>query len=107
MKVGGYAFFNDAVFEGPVNFVLAEIATDLSANQAKFQNKETEANFSSMKVGSHAFFNDAVFEGPVNFVLAEIAGAFHAIEAKFQNKEKEANFNSMKSRRRLLPKCGI
>jgi len=37
MKVGGYAFLNDAVFEGPVNFGLAEIATALSASQAKFQ----------------------------------------------------------------------
>ena len=98
MKVGGYAFFNDAVFEGPVNFALAEIATALSANEAKFQNKETEANFSSMKIGGYTFFNDAVFEGPVNFVLSEIAGNFHANEAKFHNKEREANFNAIKIR---------
>jgi hypothetical protein len=71
----------------PVNFALAEIATALSANQAKFQNKETEANFGSMKVGGRALFNDVVFEGPVNFVLAEIAGAFNVNEAKFHNKE--------------------
>jgi uncharacterized protein YjbI with pentapeptide repeats len=81
-----------------VNFALAEIATALSANEAKFQNKETEANFSSMKIGGYTFFNDAVFEGPVNFVLSEIAGNFHANEAKFHNKEREANFNAIKIR---------
>ena len=107
MKVGGYAFFNDAVFEGPVNFGLAEIATALSANQAKFQNKETEANFSSMKVGGYAFFNDAVFEGPVTFVLAEIAGAFHANEAKFQQQGNGSQLQQHEDpRRRLLRKCG-
>jgi uncharacterized protein YjbI with pentapeptide repeats len=87
---------NDAVFEGPVTFALAEIATALSANQAKFQNKETEANFSSMKVGGYTVFNDAVFEGPANFALADIAGNLEAQGAKFQNKEKIASFGGMK-----------
>ena len=73
MKVGGYAFFNDAVFEGPVNFFGADIAGNFAAGKAKFKNKEKDVSFSGMKLGGHAFFNDAVFEGPVNFNYADFA----------------------------------
>jgi hypothetical protein len=54
----GRAVFNDAVFEGPVDFISADIASNFEANGAKFQNKEKEANFGGMKVGGYAFFND-------------------------------------------------
>src|SRR5882762_920900 len=97
MKVGR-AVFNDAVFEGPVDFGSADIASNLGAQVAKFQNKETEANFSNMKVGGDAYFNDAIFEGPVSFILADIAGNFTGYAARFQNKEKGANFSSLKVR---------
>src|SRR5438034_4143396 len=96
MKVGGTAFFRKAVFEGPVDFRSADITSNFEAQEAKFQNKETEANFNSIKVGGHAFFNKVVFEGPVNFVSANIAGNFEADEAKFEDKEQEANFGRLK-----------
>jgi hypothetical protein len=60
----GRAVFNDAVFEGPVDFVSADVAGNFEANGAKFQNKEKTADFSGMKVRGYAFFNGAVFEGP-------------------------------------------
>ena len=92
----GRAVFNDAVFEGPVDFISADIASNFEANGAKFQNKETEATFNSMKVRGYAFFKNAVFEGPADFGSADIAGNLEAQGAKFQNKEKIANFSSMK-----------
>src|SRR6266567_5778257 len=96
MKVGGTAFFQNAVFDGPVNFVGANIASDFGAQGAKFQNKEQGANFESMKVRHTAFFQNAVFDGPVNFVGANIASNFQANGVQFQNMEQRANFNSMK-----------
>ena len=53
MKVGR-AVFNDAVFEGPVDFVSADIAGNFEADGARFQNKEKTADFGSMKVGGYA-----------------------------------------------------
>ena len=91
----GRAVFNDAVFEGPVDFISADIA-NFEANGAKFQNKEKEATFNSMKVRGYAFFKNAVFEGPADFGSADIAGNLEAQAAKFQNKEKPASFSSMK-----------
>jgi uncharacterized protein YjbI with pentapeptide repeats len=96
MKVGGDAFFVKAVFEGPVDFSGADIASNFAAIGAKFQNKEKTATFVAMKVRGAAFFEKAVFEGPVNFVAAEIASSFGANEAQFHNKEKGASFNAMK-----------
>jgi hypothetical protein len=96
MKVGRTASFNKAVFEGPVNFVAAEIASAFVANEAQFQNKENGAMFSSIKVGQVASFDKATFEGPVSFVGAEIASGFSANEAQFQNKEMNAKFSGAK-----------
>ena len=92
----GRAVFNDAVFEGPVDFVSADVASNFEANGAKFQNKEKEASFSGMKVGGYASFKSAVFEGPADFGSADIAGNLQAQGAKFQNKEEMASFSSMK-----------
>jgi hypothetical protein len=92
----GRAVFSDAVFEGPVGFVLADIAGNFEADGAKFQNKEKTANFNGMKVRGYASFYSAVFEGPVDFGSTAITGNFEAQTAKFQNKEKGASFNSMK-----------
>jgi uncharacterized protein YjbI with pentapeptide repeats len=98
MKVGFFAFFRKAVFEGPVSFGYADIAASLVADEAQFKNKEQSANFNSVKVGDAAFFRKAVFEGPVDFLGADIASQFVAIGAQFQNKEKGASFNGMKVR---------
>jgi len=95
-KVEGGASFKDAVFEGPANFVGADIASYLEASRAKFQNKEQGAQFGGMKVGGYALFMDAVFEGPVNFTGANIASNFNAAAAKFLNKEKAVLFIAMK-----------
>src|SRR6185295_7415771 len=69
----GDAFFQNAVFEGSVNFVSADIASNLEAQGARFKNKEKLANFGGMKIGGYAFFNDAVFQGQVNFNYADFA----------------------------------
>jgi uncharacterized protein YjbI with pentapeptide repeats len=98
MKVGSRALFQNAVFEGPVYFILADIAGDFDAKGAKFQNRQKEVSFDGMKVGSRALFQNAVFEGPVHFISADIASYFDADGAKFQNKQKEVNFSNMKIR---------
>src|SRR5437660_588884 len=88
IKVGGYAFFNDAVFEGPMDFIKADIASKFDANGAKFQNNDKRGTFDLMKVRGSALFYAAVFEGAVNFVGADFASDLHMNGAKFQNKEK-------------------
>ena len=95
MKVGR-AVFNDVVFEGPVDFVSADITGNFEANGARFQNREKTADFGSMKVRGYASIKNAVFEGPVDFGSADIASNLGAQGAKFQNKETEANFSNMK-----------
>jgi uncharacterized protein YjbI with pentapeptide repeats len=97
-KVGRHIFFQKAVFEGPVDFISADIVGQLVATEAQFQNKEQGANFNSMKVGGAAIFSKAVFEGPVDFRGADIASVFSVDGAKFQNKGAEASFGGMKVR---------
>ena len=92
----GRAVFNDAVFEGPVDFVAANITSNFEVQGAKFQNKEKTADFGSMKVGGYASFKGAVFEGPADFGSADIASNFAAQGVRFQNKEAEASFSSIK-----------
>ena len=82
MKVGGDAFFDHAVFEGPASFFGTDIAGNFNAEAAKFQKSASFA----MKVGGSASFSNAVFEGPVQFIWTDIAGDFNAVSAKFQNK---------------------
>jgi uncharacterized protein YjbI with pentapeptide repeats len=96
MKVGSGAFFRNAVFDGPVNFFGAAIASNFEADGTQFQNMEQGANFNSMKVGHTVFFRKAVFEGPVDFGSADIVSQFSAQGAKFQNKQQLANFDGMK-----------
>ena len=57
MKVGGAAFFNNAVFEGSVDFARADIAGHFEAVEAKFQNKVKGASFNSMKVRAFRLFS--------------------------------------------------
>jgi hypothetical protein len=92
----GRAVFNNAVFEGPVDFVAGDVAGNFEMNEAKFQNKEKTADFSGMRVRGYAFFKRAVFDGAADFGSADIESNFEAQGAKFQNKEKIANFASMK-----------
>ena len=87
MKVGGNAFFTGAVFEGPVNFGLADIVGNFVANEAQFKNKEQGTTFNRMKVG-RASFTKTMFEGPADFYMVDIAGEFRADEAQFKSKDK-------------------
>ena len=96
LKVGQDAFFDNAAFKGPVNFVTADIGGHFSARGAKFESTEHKADFSGLKVGRSAFFDNAVFKGPVDFATADIGGQFSASEAKFESTEHEANFNGLK-----------
>jgi hypothetical protein len=74
MKTGGSVFLNNAVFEGPVDFILADIGGNFHAIGAKFLNQKEEVKFGAMKVRAYGFFNNAVFNGRANFRYAEFAG---------------------------------
>ena len=95
MTVGGTAYFDEAVFAGPVYFCYAQIDGNFVADGAEFNNSDKEANFGSMTVGDSAFFNDAVFAGPVDFRYAQIDGNFEADNAKFNNSDNVACFGQM------------
>lgn len=63
LKVGHLARFQNAIFEGPVNFNNADIAFEFQAKNAQFK-KGLES--SGLKVGVIANFEDAIFGGPVD-----------------------------------------
>jgi len=100
IKVEINLFFRNAVFQGPVDFVGANIGGQFNARGTQFQGngKENETNFNHMKVGQDAFLREAVFQGPVDFGWADIGGQFSANGAQFQwqGKDNKANFNAMK-----------
>lgn len=96
MKVGQLAVFNNAVFEGLVDFGSADIAGHFEAIEAKFKDKVKGASFNSMKVRDTAFFGKAQFEGWVSFLLADFTQNFEADEAQFKNKEYGVDFYGMK-----------
>ena len=73
MKVRGGAIFNGAVFEGQVDFIGADIASQFGATATKFQNKKKEASFNSMKVGGSAFFDYGGVRRGVDFSYADFA----------------------------------
>jgi hypothetical protein len=87
LKVGQLAFFDNAVFQGPVAFVTAAIGGQLSAKGAKFLNPEKEVSFGYLKVGQSAFFDNAVFQGPLSFVSVDIGEHFSVKGAQFQSQE--------------------
>lgn len=93
IKVGQSIFCRNTVFEGPVDFLAAEIASSFEATEAKFRKK---ANFNNMKIGNSAFFSKAVFDGPADFGTTDIGTNFEADEAHSNNKEQKTNFNRMK-----------
>jgi hypothetical protein len=57
-EVGGIVFFRKAVFEGPVSFVAADIASNFEADGTKFQNKETGASFNRVGTAFHETIRD-------------------------------------------------
>jgi hypothetical protein len=100
IKVEINLFCRNAVFQGRVDFVGADIGGQFNALGAQFQGKgkENEANFNHMKVGQSAFFRKAVFQEPVDFRGADIERQFNADGVQFQGQgpDNEVNFNAMK-----------
>jgi hypothetical protein len=96
MTVGGTAYFDEAVFAGPVDFRYVQIDGNFVADGAKFNNSDEVANFGGMTVGGTAYFDEAVFAGPVDFRYAQISTCFEANRAKFNNPGEVAFFGGMK-----------
>jgi uncharacterized protein YjbI with pentapeptide repeats len=93
IKVGGDADFDATEFEGPANFVVADIAGNLQVGaNAKFRKS---AAFDGMKVRGGAWFTGAMFEGPVSFSFADIGRDLRMAPATFQTKAR-AFFYGMK-----------
>jgi hypothetical protein len=82
LKVSGSAYFTDALFEGPVNFILARIAGNFEADGARFRNAATRdelaaitarrpfhfnTDFGGMEVDGFAVLSGASFLGEVSF----------------------------------------
>ncbi len=106
-KFKGNVLLNKTTFEGPVNFQWANIAGKFQADDANFENKDTDINFDSMKVGQSASFNNARFQGGVSFVRMDVHGQFEANEAQFVNQEKTANFYCIKVGHDIVLKGGV
>ena len=70
MQVGEVAFFEKAVFPGPVDFVGVKVTGQFNADAAQFTKAEQPANFNRMQVGETAFFRKVVFAGPVSITDA-------------------------------------
>jgi uncharacterized protein YjbI with pentapeptide repeats len=96
MKVGTSAFFKNAIFCGPVDFVHNNIGRRFDAAGAEFLSDTAKVDFNSIKVGKTAVFEKAKFHGPVEFILADIGQQFRAHEAKFLSKGKKVDFSGMK-----------
>jgi hypothetical protein len=96
ITVGGDASLNCADFDASVYFTRADIAGNLVAYSAQFQNTQSGVSFWKLKVGGDASFVSTCFHGPVSFTRAEIIGNFQAIGAKFQDTQKGADFNNIK-----------
>ena len=82
LKVSGSVYFNEAVFAGPVNFILARIAGNFEAAGAQFLNAADATNlcaitrqrpfsfntdFGSMNVGGFVVLSRTRFAGEVSF----------------------------------------
>jgi uncharacterized protein YjbI with pentapeptide repeats len=100
MKVGGGAFFRDAIFETPVDFSYAEIGGSFEANGATFMGADQKpapiSKFTDMKVRGGAFFRDAIFKSSVDFSYADISGNFEADRCEFMATTEIINFNRIK-----------
>src|SRR5206468_13065305 len=81
MKVGQLASYNNAVFEGWVDFGAADIAGHFDAIEAWFRHKVKGTSFTRTNVRDRAFLHEATFERWASFVLADITRTFDAAEA--------------------------
>jgi len=66
IRVGHAAFFDRSIFEGAVDFIGADIASNFEAEEAQFRSK-TETVQLQMKCGRKGYFMRATFAGPVSF----------------------------------------
>ena len=88
LKVGRSMFFTNATFEGPVDFIRAEVESVLATQEAKFRSKDLEVSFNSVRVKGSCDVRKAVFAGQVDFTASEIGMNLEADGAHFTNSTK-------------------
>lgn len=71
MTVEGAALYNNAIFEGEVDFGYSQIGVNFEAIGAEFRNTVNKTNFACTTVGYTTNFRRAIFKGPVDFRHAE------------------------------------
>jgi hypothetical protein len=69
-----HLILNGTEFQGPVNFIGADIKGLFKAECAQFQGhgREIIVNLNGMKVGQSVVFDGAVFQGPVDFGVIKV-----------------------------------
>jgi hypothetical protein len=100
LKVGQDVYFKNAEFQGPVDFVSANVERSFTFESVHCngQGIDNLVSFNGIKVNQDAFFHNSFFYGPVVFVGADIGRQFSAKEAQFigEDEENQASFNAMK-----------
>ena len=93
MTVGQAAFFNQAVFQGPVNLVGCKVGEGAQFMGAAFGGP---LNFFSAQIGSQLVLVKAQFAGGADFGYVSVGSQFIAEGAEFHHPTALANFNGLR-----------
>ena len=93
MMVGQVAFFNQAVFQGPVDLVGCKVSEGAQFIGATFGGP---LNFFGAQIGSQLTMIKAQFAGPADFGYVNVGSQFIADGAQFLHPTAPTNFNSLK-----------
>ena len=91
--LGQAAYFNQAVFWGPVNLTSGRVGDVAQFLGASFGQA---VDFFGARFGSQLNIAQAQFAGPANFGYVSVEAQFVADGAQFQDRTAPANFNSLK-----------
>jgi len=89
------ANFQNALFNGRVDFANVTIGRGFILDAARFTNPDQEVSFNGIDVGGSFAVRSAQFAGRVNFVGANIRRQFRAEGADFTNDHKKVLFSRM------------
>ncbi len=93
---GAYARFDDALFAGGADLVIANIGTNLYLAGARFTNPAAPANLDKMTIGDGvSAVRPAIFDGPVSFSGTRTVRDFSLPNARFRNEARAVDLTNM------------
>jgi hypothetical protein len=85
MITGGSLLIENARFRAKATFAQVSVGLHLKGAYARFEDRDSPADFSGLSINGFVDFQRAQFKGPASFILAHVKGDFQAPGATFED----------------------